>query len=369
MLAPRSPHDQGRFETLVMSWQRVVTTSAADLGPRFTLVGILPATFLAVFVIALSWSGPPARAPSWSRLLASARDLTAAEAALLVVGVLLTAILLQPMQRPLVRLLEGYWVHHARTPVWLGVLARQGEQRRFERLTVLAYARLGQDADRPPRQDRAAGGVSRWWRRIRAWCGAGPDAERARRAHHIDQILTAHTRLRLRYPPDPGRLLPTALGNALRAAEDTAGERYGLPTVAVWPALYAVLSPAVKAGVDDARTQLDVTVRLCAALTFAAPVSVIMLWRFRWWAALFAALALLLARLAYLAAVAAAESLGRMIYLSFDLHRFDLLTALHVALPADSAQERRINRRLATRLTRDPDLLISYRHPDCPQST
>src|SRR5215471_14453853 len=109
-----------------MKWQGLLPTGS-DFGLRFNIVGILPTTFLAVFVIALSWSGAPSQAPSWDRLLASARDLRAGEAVLLLAVVLLIALLAQPLQRPLIRFLEGYWVQHPRVPAWLGIAACRGQ--------------------------------------------------------------------------------------------------------------------------------------------------------------------------------------------------------------------------------------------------
>ena len=90
-----------------MKWQSILPTSS-DLGLRFNLAGTLPTTFLAVFVIALCWSGAPSEPPSWTRLLASARDLKPGEAVLLVIIILLVALLGQPLQRPLVRFVQGY---------------------------------------------------------------------------------------------------------------------------------------------------------------------------------------------------------------------------------------------------------------------
>jgi hypothetical protein len=67
----------------------------------------------------------------------------------------------------------------------------------------------------------------------------------------------AISQLRLAYLPKPKRLLPTRLGNALRAAEDRAGQRYGLLTVTILPRLYPYLSERVRRPCN----QLDVAVR------------------------------------------------------------------------------------------------------------
>jgi hypothetical protein len=52
-----------------------------------------------------------------------------------------------------------------------------------------------------------------------------------------------------------------------------------------------------------------------------------------------------------------------MIGLAFDRHRFDLLAALHLALPPDSVTERHVNQRLSERLNGDTAIRICYDHP------
>ena len=71
----------------------------------------------------------------------------------------------------------------------------------------------------------------------------------------------------------------------------------------LWPALYTVLSPAVKEAVDDSRNQMDMAVRFCAVLVGCALAAAVLLWRYPLWMIGFIAATLLGARLAYLAAV------------------------------------------------------------------
>ena len=62
---------------------------------------------------------------------------------------------------------------------------------------------------------------------------------------------------------------------------------------------------------------------------------------------LLALAAAVIARLAYTGTAMAASAYGRTIEAAFDLHRFDLLAALHLPLPADSAAERSANETLS----------------------
>lgn len=131
---------------------------------------------------------------------------------------------------------------------------------------------------------------------------------------------------RLGYPMEHHRLMPTDLGNRLRAAEEHPLLRYGLEAAACWPRLWLVAPKETREELATARSQLDSYVRLV------------------WWGVLFAAVwiwtgcwspivGLGWAVVAYLAAITAAESYGELIRATFDLYRFELYSALHWELP------------------------------------
>src|SRR5262249_29126417 len=83
--------------------------STRDLGVRFNLVGFLPTALLAFFLSAALLSGGPAGAPDLGSLEAHLRRSSPLQAVLFAVAVLVLALVLQPLQLSLVRLLEGYW--------------------------------------------------------------------------------------------------------------------------------------------------------------------------------------------------------------------------------------------------------------------
>jgi hypothetical protein len=155
----------------------------------------------------------------------------------------------------------------------------------------------------------------------------------------------AAAKLRRLYPPEQA-VLPTSLGNVLRAGEYRAGRRYGLEATTVWPRLYPLLGERVAALVDDQRDQLDLTARFCVVFAIASAVSFGLLITQGWWL-LVAGGALILAWLSYRAAVSAALAYGEGIETAFDLHRFDLLRALHLSLPPDRQSELEANSRLS----------------------
>lgn len=72
------------------------------------------------------------------------------------------------------------------------------------------------------------------------------------------------------------RIMPKRLGNALRRAEDLAGDRYGIPAVTAVPYLLDVASESMRSIVDDSQTEIDVTTKFvwvwaaCSAVAIAA---------------------------------------------------------------------------------------------------
>jgi hypothetical protein len=149
-------------------------------------------------------------------------------------------------------------------------------------------------------------------------------------------------------------LLPTRLGNTLRAAEDEAGQRYGLATVTMWPRLYPYLTERFAQVVDDARNQLDLTVRLCAVLALASLISAVLLVAHGPWLVV-PAVTGLLAWVAYRAAVRSAANYGETLQQAFDLHRFDMLRGLHYPLPTNPVEEWAFNQRLSQFFAQGPD--------------
>ncbi len=136
-------------------------------------------------------------------------------------------------------------------------------------------------------------------------------------------------------------LLPTALGNALRAGELSAGERYGLTTLSAWPRIYMQVSDRMAQALRSTRDALDTAVDLCWSLLASA-------------LALGAGLSdepgarwlcipmLVLAAVAYKGAVIAAQAYSGLMHVVFDLHRFDLLDALHHRLPTEREEEQEV---------------------------
>ncbi len=129
-------------------------------------------------------------------------------------------------------------------------------------------------------------------------------------------------------PASLDECLPTALGNALRAAEAAPRERYGLEAVICWPRLWLLLPKDARETLAEARRVLDLRVELWAWGLLS------LLWAFLWpWAAF---LSLLWMTLAYALALDAARVYADLFQSAFDLYRWSLYEAVRWEKPTQS---------------------------------
>jgi hypothetical protein len=210
----------------------------------------VPSSILVFGVLFIFSSDPSASPPHFDEGLKQATRLTVTQAFFLLWLVLVVSLVVQPLQFRLVQLLEGYWES---TP--LASLAEPCAKVQALRRTAVEEANMVDfqtEAERaattstpPPGHDAAE----------------ADEVEQSKRRQMLARAGRAASDLRYLYPR-PDRLMPTRLGNALRAAEDRAGERYGLDTVTTWPRLFPLIPDKLAAGVIDLRNQLDLAARL-----------------------------------------------------------------------------------------------------------
>jgi hypothetical protein len=302
----------------------IVKPPIEALSGRFFLVSYLPTYADALFVLVLFWAGAPGDGLSFKAAWTTAKGLGVAELILIVVAITLVAVLAQPLQLAMTRVVEGGW------PDALGAgLARDRQRRRRDRLREAATL----PAD-PAKHT--------------------PDT--------VQKCGVAGAALRARFPLPDHVIRATALGNALAAAEDCAGRAYGIDVVVAWPRLYPLLGDKVRAIVDDRRDKLDIAVRAAVTMAVTGVVAIALLWPAGWWL-LLALIPFVLAVVAYAGAVRAALAYGESLHSAVDLHRFDLLKAMHVALPEDADAEYELNRRLADFWRQGVPMREPYRHP------
>jgi hypothetical protein len=308
----------------------LIEKSLTGLGIRFGLVSLLPSTLFVVFCAFLIWGGAPASPPEMSLILKDIAQSSPGGGVLLAIVVLAISVILQPFQMVFIQVLEGYWGSSRFSKALTEVFANRHRRKRDRVRTQIEHLEklgTGRSVSKPDLGTEA-----------------GVLADRLARS----------------YPAT--RCLPTMLGNVLRAAEENAGVQYGLDVVTIWPRLYAVLPKATAALVDDQRNQLDIAVRFCVMSGMATAVSFGLLCRHGWWL-LAPAAALTLAWISYRAAIVSAFSYGAGIRVAVDLHRFDLLTALHLSLPTDRQTEVKSNLILSEFFRQGRPENLQYQHP------
>ena len=307
---------------------------------RFTLALLLPVFAFAAGAGALAatmagWH----QAVTWWSGLDAARQVAIGVAA--AAAVIVLAIIAGTQVVAMTRLLEGYW----RWP-WadqtLGRLGRWHEERRRDKLARNVQAALEDQVTQAARAAQAAQAAQS------GQAGQAGEAEKASRAAAVAKARAdlGYQYSYLAFPPPPALVMPTRLGNALRAAEAYPGdtERWGLDAVFWWPRLYLILPDGARSQVDDARAGLDQLVVLtmlsatfgvlalalsCAGLNLVVGLSC-------------AAGAFLLSRGSYRAAVTSATVFGELVRSCYDLYRGDLLTRLGWPMPPTLKRERQL---------------------------
>jgi hypothetical protein len=318
----------------------------------------LPMMILTVLGLAIYWSGATfEEAPQVDLVVSHASNLTGIQLLLLGICIFAINVLLNPLQRFVSDLLEGYW------PGFLG--RRIGQRRvKYHQQVLQQLLRTAFEEPEPWPMEAATSATSP---------RAAPTSRTRRRQVHAMQIdppgphaegyerVRAEYKLQIEYPSEE-RLLPTALGNVIRAAEDNAGQRYGLDTISSLPLLYPLISEPQRKLMDGQREELDSTVRLSSALLIGGLASGIVLAPHGWWLVVPITL-LLFSWIEYRSAIVAAVAYGRSVSISFDLYRFDLLQALHLPLPQDATHERAMNEQVSQAFTRwNPYDMPEYDH-------
>ena len=325
-------------------------------GARFSLVNLIPTTFFVVFMAALITSGAYTDPHPSLTLVVDKFSKSPGLAVAAALGIFLLAVLLRPFQVAIVQFLEGYW---RPWPPFDFANELATERHRRIQNTAEMTIRVGQPGQ--PSSD-AFEDVADYARRLRTL------HRQKRRAQTISD----------RYPRAirgsggfVDRFMPTLLGNVLRDGEDNAGRRYGLEMPVIYPRLYPSLSPKLDKAISAQLDMLDTTSAYCIAFGLIALLGLPLIVRLDWWS-LVPVVAGLLSILAYRAAIATARGHGRLLATALDLHRFDMLEALHYELPLTVKDELDLNKTLSSLLeSRDANAVLRmrnfrYKHPSAP---
>ena len=279
------------------------TNAFRDLGLRFNVVGLLPSV-AGVFAILLLVRVTSQEGFGFQELAQEVAELGWAGALLAVALALLVAFVLQPLQYGLVQFVEGYWPSRPFS-AWV---ARKRTERH-----ITKRAKWEDRADPDPADYESPAGQN-----LADW---------------------AADQLRMRYPEED-RVMPTALGNALRAAEDRPHETYGISAVDLWPRIYVLVPTERQALLENGVLQMDIAVRYFVTFLVVGVASFgIVLARLIFddahWGWLIIPIAELgLSMLSYRGALSKAIDHGVDIEVTFDLHRFHILEEMRISLPS-----------------------------------
>ncbi len=222
--------------------------------------------------------------------------------ALALLGVAASGQIVQRFDLSILRALEGYW------PRRLDPLRKFMRSLQSKRLQQ-SETRF-QELDRLIKADMAA-------RRV-------PDPELMDERSALDQSLR-------RYPADMEDVMPTLLGNTLRAAERMPHNKYGLDAIICWPRLWLLLPGEARSDISTSRQALDAAARLWLWGLLFLVWSIWSLWAIP--------IGLLVMVFAYRWMINSAGEYGDLIESAYDLYRSKLYQELRWPLPNNPAEE------------------------------
>ncbi len=323
--------------------------TGSTIGRYFSLVSVVPSVLLATWLW-LAWaSGAVTAQPSLAAIAHETSD-NAIGSGLIVAGLAVaSALILHPLQFAIVQLLEGYWGS-----------TRLGRFFQVRRQVAHLY-RYGRATREQERQNES----------IATWVQSGVDVDMqllesttARRTELMTTLAAASAAADqiVTFPDSPQQIMATRLGNVLRRAEMRAGRSYGLPILMSATHLGMVADATHTAYVQDQRTQLDLTARICASGVFAAAVTTAIMWPHGLWL-LSALIPYTAAYLAYRGAITAGTSYGQALSAWSDLNRFALYTALHLRTPMSASDEQQQNAAVRDLLVHVANFTADYDSP------
>lgn len=170
--------------------------------------------------------------------------------------------------------------------------------------------------------------------------------QRNKQGNHGDNLRVTDLQVKaeVEYPPASAELLPSKLGNIIRAFEYYPATRYNIETITVWPRLLAILSKSRLDAINVEKSLMDFWLNLSLALLISGifwPVAMwyasMITWPFQ---VLIFIGGILLWYSAYRAAIPSAIAWGYEVRSAFDLYRCDLLRKLGFQRPSSLTREK-----------------------------
>jgi hypothetical protein len=267
---------------------------------RYFVVGFFLPAFVALISLWLTASSE--FVPNWFEQHSEATELLILAGVAVVVGLALSG-----ASYHLTRLFEGYPLERrSRWPVgtlYRGALALQ--RRRYDRLLAT-------------RDDKS-----------------NPPKDRRRAARFLDRY----------FPPSRDALLPTRIGNAIRAFESHSNVRWGLDSVTIWPRIEGLLSAEEHERLVDSKIDvyvfLNATVGALAVGAFLVVDQAMFAQQPVWFWPLYA-IPFALAYGLYRLAIDPATIWGDYVRSGIDLHRLEVYEKLGVRMPTSFSDERQL---------------------------
>jgi hypothetical protein len=330
-------------------------------GRYFTLVNGLSSLLLVSVPLLLVAAGAPASAPRFRLAFDRIGDAGWPGIAAVVIASVAIGLAVQPLQFGFTQLLEGYWGTNAHA------------QRAMTRSTnnyVRAFVRLTDEFE------SAQGPIDALTEKIerirtRYEAPLEPGLLRRLRAYELELVLERTAwfsreqesgRALALLPAHRTECMPTRLGNVLRRYERLAGAPFGFDGVVAAPYIGQVAEPVEQDYLDDARTSMDVVVRMVLVWSLLTAVETALLWRFGAWL-LLPVVTFFLAYMSYRGAVANAVQYGTILVAVTALARWNLYDRMGLRPPRHSGEERRQNGEL-NRVLRGFDGDLTYRRPN-----
>jgi hypothetical protein len=302
---------------------KIVDGLSSKLADQWFIMLLTPAfIFWAGGLLIWAWRFGWSPLEKWYLGLSPTIEVVMLLAAFLLVAT--SAVVVQRFHLPVLRLLEGYW------PQWFaGIRSRltarvaQRYQSKLDSLETLARKGL-----------------------------KNLSPEELRQYAELDRYIT-------HMPTDQSLLMPTRIGNRLRAAELRSRDKYGLDGVICWPRLWLLLPEEAKKELTDARTSLNAAVNL---FVWSLLFLVWTIWT--WWAI---GISLIVVIYAYYWATSLAEVYGELIESCYDLHRTTLYHALRWPLPKNPLEELQTGMQVTQYIWRGSDaatpLFVEHEQP------
>lgn len=141
------------------------------------------------------------------------------------------------------------------------------------------------------------------------------------------QKYTRLDRIRVRYPENRNQVMPTSLGNIMRACETYPQQRYGIAATLLWPRIWLAVPTDIRAELGAAQTKILRSVQpvFLSVLSFAFV-------KWAWW---FPLISIFSCWMTYRASQAAAATFGDLLCAAFDLYHRSAIELMGWPLPPE----------------------------------